>query len=1011
MLQTIAKKLLIGQLVKEENLSKTRDITIAGKSTIKVEMKKKRPMHMPQKPNTDSANLSENAVLRRQTALEKFKTDALNKPVDSEVKGVDDIKKRATFFGDRDLLKSLRPKTPFVRRYNNYGTDENSNNTPPGAPSERPYPPRDPSARRAFGPPREGQPVRPYYAREGTGRPYGDGTYTNNKSPSDAPSSEQVQGQPNTYTPRPYYGNRPQPGTYANKQPFGSGGYRTHDANRTYESNTQSTENRGTDDGRFNRHRDRTQPNTVGGAPRAYDRATGQQYVPRQHYGQPNTNTGSQSYPRRHVSYTTMPAPGGTRAQYTPSDRPRTPYNPSAANRSSTFKTAYNKPSTYTPISAVAGALRKPIFDKKPMAKKTYANKNTRSKLQPVLEGNKFGRQILGKLDSEEDLTSIDSHVTRDDRYKKARRKAKDIIKPKTIAVFNGMFAKGLSESLAVSMNVLLKHARELGMEIEQSTALDADTASLLVESFGHTFVQKSHALDKMVADKGDLKDYIIKPPVVSVVGHVDHGKTSLLDRIRSTNIATHESGGITQGIGASQISVGNSFVTFVDTPGHEIFTQMRSKGVQITDIVLLIVAADSGIQEQTIESINHIKAAKSFFIVVITKCDTVSANPDKVRRMLMNYDILVETLGGDVPDIEVSAKTGHNIAELLSLIHTHAEILELKANPTLTCSGVVLESSMDKFRGNLVTVIIKNGTLRKGDYFVVGSHYGKVKAIMDYSGKIINTAIPGQAAQIIGANDLPDMGSEFVVMNEQDAKSVVERKDEISSFASLVHSVDNKKYTHKDILQSLLNQKNSVKELNFIIKADSTGSVEAIAAGIAKVDFKNMPNAIVAKSVGVVNESDVMLAKVTSSRIVAFRVSALPQANKLATMESIDIQKYDVIYRFFQDLTDEIDNILKPKEREISIGYAEIVAIFTKPKIGNIAGCFVRQGSVKVGAKATLIRSGKHIYTSKIVSLKRTRDDKREVLANQDCGIVMENFGDFKIGDTIECFETESLV
>ena len=646
--------------------------------------------------------------------------------------------------------------------------------------------------------------------------------------------------------------------------------------------------------------------------------------------------------------------------------------------------------------------------EKKIQSRKAYPIKSTKSKLRPIVANNNFGKQILGKLDSEEDFSSIDLHLNRNERYKKSKKKPKNVGKLDKVTVFNGMFAQGLSTAMSVSVDDILDHGREIGLDIEKSSVLDAESAGLIVESFGRDFIKKAHPLDKMSVEYGDIEGYKYKPPVVSVIGHVDHGKTSLLDRIRSSNILEKESGGITQGIGAYQVYVGSRMITFIDTPGHEVFMKMRSNGISATDIVLLVIAADSGIQDQTIESINHIKVSKSFFIVVITKCDIYGADVDRIRKSLVRYDIVVESLGGDIPEIQVSAKTGANINDLLNLILDHSEILELKANPSLSASGIILESSIDKAVGSLITVIIKNGTLRRGDHFVADNYYGKVRLINDSDGKILEEAVSGQAVRVLGATGLPNMGSDFVVMSEKDAKLVVNRKHEITSFTSLMKSGDKRKYTFVDILKSL--SSSTDKKFNFIIKADSIGSREALVEGISKIEFKNFDNGIIAKSVGPVNESDVMLAKTTNASVIAFRVSVSSQVNKLANMHSVRINRYDVVYKIFETLNDEINNLIKPKEIESSVGYAEVVAIFTKPKLGNIAGCFVREGYVKVGFKCIVFRGGKQVYASKIVSLKRKRDDKNIVSKDEDCGIVIEKFDDFKIGDFIECFTIKSL-
>jgi len=496
-------------------------------------------------------------------------------------------------------------------------------------------------------------------------------------------------------------------------------------------------------------------------------------------------------------------------------------------------------------------------------------------------------------------------------------------------------------------------------------------------------------------------EDLVGRPPVVTVMGHVDHGKTTLLDTIRNAKVVDDEQGGITQHIGAYQVDVNGHPITFIDTPGHEAFTALRARGANITDIVVLVVAANDGVMPQTIEAISHSQAAGVKMIVAINKIDVTGADPLRVRTELTEHGVIVEELGGDVPSVEVSALSGQGVEDLLEVIDLTAQLEDYKANPKPSASGVVVEAQLEKGRGPVASVIVQRGTLKKGDTFVAGAISGRARALLDDDGVEIEQAGPATPVQIMGWDDVPSAGDFLeVVANDREARKIAAaRLEEIKSAEQVMPSA-------VDRLQSLLEQLGTEDaQLNVIVKADAQGSLEALRESIGKIEREGGKIQIVHGAVGGINENDVSLAEVTDSVIVGFNVRPEPKARKAAEQAGIEVRTYGIIYELLDDIELLLVGQLAPEEHEQVLGTAEVRAIFKVPRGGTIAGCYVVEGTVQRGAKARLLRDGIVIHDGVISSLRRFKDDVREVASGFECGMGFENYNDIKEGDSIECY------
>ncbi len=555
----------------------------------------------------------------------------------------------------------------------------------------------------------------------------------------------------------------------------------------------------------------------------------------------------------------------------------------------------------------------------------------------------------------------------------------------------------------------IIKSLMKMGVMATINQTIDADTAELIILEFGHKVRRVTEAdIEIGLAGETDSQDNMIsRPPVVTVMGHVDHGKTSLLDALRQTDVVSGEAGGITQHIGAYQVMLKNGAkITFLDTPGHAAFTEMRARGANVTDIVVLVVAADDSLMPQTVEAINHAKAAKVPIIVAINKIDLPAANPQKVKQDLLQHEIVIEEMGGDVLCIELSAKKKINLDKLEEAILLQSEILELLANPNRMAEGVVVESRQEVGRGSVATVLVQRGTLKVGDNFVAGAEWGRVRALLDDRGNSISAATPGQPVAIIGLQGTPEAGDKFVVVpGESRAREVSEYRHRKRREAQAAIAAK-KRTTLEDLLEQARDGKKA--ELPMVIKGDVHGSVEAIIGSLLKLTEENREIAVnvLHSGVGGITESDVILARASGGVIIGFNVRANPQAREMAQRDGVDIRYYNVIYNVIDDAKAILSGMLSPELREEYLGQAEIRQVFNITKVGKVAGCMVTMGDVRRGAKVRLLRDDVVIHEGKLKTLQRFKDEVREVKEGMECGIAFENYDDIKEGDVVECFE-----
>ena len=564
-----------------------------------------------------------------------------------------------------------------------------------------------------------------------------------------------------------------------------------------------------------------------------------------------------------------------------------------------------------------------------------------------------------------------------------------------------------LAHQMGVKASEVIKKLLLLGLPVTVNQAIDFDTASLVASEFGYEVEKKGIEEETILAAHEDRpEDLKPRPPVVTVMGHVDHGKTSLLDAIRHTNVTSAEAGGITQHIGAYHVHLDKGNIVFLDTPGHEAFTAMRARGAKVTDIVILVVAADDGVMQQTIEAINHAKAAQVPIIVAINKIDKPNANPDRVKRELAEHGLIPEEWGGSTIMVEVSAKKKMGIEDLLEMVLLQAELMELKANPNKPARGRVIEAKLEKGRGPVATVLIQEGTLRVGDAFVCGVHYGKVRNIFDDRGERIESAGPSMPVEVIGLSGVPQAGDDFaVVADEKQARLLAEhrlrkqREREIS-------------LSTKVTLEKLYEQirEGQLKELNLILKTDVQGSLEALTEAIKKLSHPEIKINIIHSATGAINETDVMLASASNAIVIGFNVRPDAKVEEVAQRERVDVRFYNVIYQLIDDIKAAMTGLLEPEYQEKVLGRAEVRETFHISKVGTVAGCYVTNGVVQRGAKVRVLRDQVVIYDGKIISLKRFKEDAKEVKAGFECGILIENFNDIKVGDIFEVYTMEEV-
>ncbi len=580
--------------------------------------------------------------------------------------------------------------------------------------------------------------------------------------------------------------------------------------------------------------------------------------------------------------------------------------------------------------------------------------------------------------------------------------------KERKIKIYETIQVSELAKLMGLKVSELIKKSLEMGMPITINQSIDADVAAILADEFGYQVekapIEEEILLQYIPPSPEELKP---RPPVVTVMGHVDHGKTTLLDAIRKTDVASKEAGGITQHIGAYTVTLEDGrIITFIDTPGHEAFTSMRARGAQVTDIVILVVAADDGVMTQTKEAIEHARAAKVPIVVAINKIDKPDANPEKVKSQLAELGLVPEDWGGEVLVANISAKKRIGINELLELVLLQAEMLELKAAYDRPARGRIIESKLDKGRGPVATVIVQEGTLKEGDTFVAGLTYGRVRAMFDSYGNRIKKATPSIPVEIIGFEELPQAGDDFIVVeDEEKARKIAEYRQRKAREAELAKGA---KISLERLFEKL--KEGEIKELNIVLKADTQGTLEALQSSLQKLSTEKVKVNVIRAGIGAVSESDVMLASASNAIIIGFNVKPTQQAKETAKNERVEIKFYDVIYQLLDDVKKAMTGLLAPKFEEAITGIAEVRATFKIPKIGIVAGCYVKEGTINRNNKIRVIRDGVVIYTGNIASLKRFKEDVKEVLAGYECGLRIENFQDIKEGDIIEAFELKEI-
>lgn len=579
----------------------------------------------------------------------------------------------------------------------------------------------------------------------------------------------------------------------------------------------------------------------------------------------------------------------------------------------------------------------------------------------------------------------------------------REVIIPDTINVGE------LANRMAVRGADVIKALMKLGMMVTINQPIDADTAELLCSEFGHKFkrVSESDIELGLRGDEDEGQNLTSRAPVVTVMGHVDHGKTSLLDALRKTDVVSGEAGGITQHIGAYQVTLkSGQKITFIDTPGHAAFTEMRARGANATDIVVLVVAADDGIMEQTVEAIHHAKAAKVPMVVAINKMDKPEANPSRVRSELLQHEVVLEEFGGDVLSVEVSAKQLLNLDLLEEKILLQAEVLDLKSNPNRSAEGVVIEAQIDKGRGTVATILIQRGTLKIGDIFVAGTEWGRVRALVNDHGHKIEAVTPAMPAEVVGFNGVPSAGDEFFVVETE------ARAREVAAFRQRRERDAKAAASARSSMEQMMTQiaAGEVRELPLVIKSDVQGSLEAIQASLGKLSTNEVNVRVLHGGVGGINESDITLARASGGIVIGFNVRTNPQARELAKRDNVEIRYYSIIYDVIDDMKAMMSGLLAPTLREKFLGFVEIRQVFSISKVGKVAGCYVTEGVVKRGAKIRLLRDNVVIHEGELASLKRFKDEVKEVKESYECGIVLENYNDIQEKDVLECYEIESI-
>ena len=628
-------------------------------------------------------------------------------------------------------------------------------------------------------------------------------------------------------------------------------------------------------------------------------------------------------------------------------------------------------------------------------------------------EDRRRGKLTLNSALSDDEgarARSLSAMRRRQEKFKRAMHQeprekiSREVVLPETITI------QELASRMAERAVDVVKFFMKQGQIMKPGDVIDADTAELVASEFGHSVrrVSEGDVEEGLFNVEDRAEDLKPRSPVVTIMGHVDHGKTSLLDAIRQTNVVSGEAGGITQHIGAYQVEKNGQKITFIDTPGHAAFTAMRARGAQATDIAILVVAADDSVMPQTVESINHAKAAGVPIIVAINKIDKPQANPQKVRTELLQHEVFVESMGGEVLDVEVSAVKGTNLDKLLEAILLQAELLDLKANPDRTAEGVVIEAKLDKGRGSVATVLVQNGTLRTGDIVVAGNEWGRVRALVDDRGEQLKDAGPAMPVEVLGLQGTPQAGDRFaVVENEARAREIADYRQRKARDKAVARQAG-----QRGSLEQMMSQLQTtgLKEFPLVIKGDVQGSIEAIVNALDKLGTDEVRARIVHSGAGAITESDVSLAETSGAAIIGFNVRANAQARQAAEQNGIEIRYYNIIYDLVDDIKAAMSGLLSPERRETFLGNAEILEVFNITKVGKVAGCRVTEGKVERGAGVRLIRDNVVIHEGTLKTLKRFKDEVSEVPAGQECGMAFANYEDIRAGDVIEAYRVEMV-
>ncbi len=611
-------------------------------------------------------------------------------------------------------------------------------------------------------------------------------------------------------------------------------------------------------------------------------------------------------------------------------------------------------------------------------------------------DGNPRGRSMAAMRRRQEKFRRSQMQETRE-------KVMREVILPETITI------QELSQRMAERAVDVIKYLMKEGQMMKPGDVIDADLAELIAGEFGHTVKRVSESdVEEGLFNTEDAGDMQPRPPIVTIMGHVDHGKTSLLDAIRKTHVVSGEAGGITQHIGAYQVEQNGHKITFIDTPGHAAFTAMRARGAQATDIAILVVAADDSVMPQTIESISHAKAAGVPIIVAINKVDKHEADPQKVRNQLLQHEVFVETMGGEVLDVEVSAKTGLGLDKLLEAILLQAEILDLRADADRTAEGTVVEAQLDRGRGAVATVLVQKGTLKPGQIIVAGDQWGRVRALVNDKGEHVKEAPPSMPVEILGLSGTPLAGDKFaVVENESRAREISEYRQRLTRDKAVARA-SGQRGSLEQMMMTL--QNTGLKEFPLVIKGDVQGSIEAIAGALDKLGTDEVRARIVHSGAGGITESDISLAEASNAAIIGFNVRANAQARTAAERSGIEIRYYNIIYDLVDDVKAAMSGLLSPERRETFLGNAQILEVFNITKTGKVAGCRVIEGKVERGAGVRLVRDNVVIHEGKLKTLKRFKDEVSEVPMGQECGMAFENYEDIRAGDTIECFRVEHI-